>query len=73
VTGTPADLSLAAYGVYLLDGSGVLGLGREAVVDEHGGGLSARGEFADEPVVGMDVAEDPAGAMSEQHDGHDPD
>ena len=42
---------------------GVLGFGGAAVVGEHHRGLRANGELADEPVVGVVVAEDPAGAV----------
>ncbi len=59
-------------GVDLLDSGGVLGLGRQAVVDEDGGRAGACGEFPDQPVVGVGVAKDPAGAVRKQHDGHDP-
>src|SRR5512132_1321445 len=51
------------HGVALLDGRGVLGLRGAAVVGDHHRGLRADGELADEPVVGVVVAEDPAGAV----------
>ena len=53
----------AGHGVALLDGRGVLGFGGVAVVGEHHRGLRTDGELADEPVVGVVVAEDPAGAV----------
>jgi hypothetical protein len=51
------------HGVALLEGRGVLGFGGAAVVREHHRGLRADGELADEPVVGVVVAKDPAGAV----------
>jgi Helix-turn-helix domain len=56
------------HGVALLEGRGVFGLWGAAVVGEHHRGLCADGELADEPVVGVVVAEDPTGAVEvEEH------
>lgn len=54
----------AGDGVVLLDGNGVPGLGRQVVLGEDDGGAGAGGEFADQAVVRVGVAEDPkAGAV----------
>ena len=40
-----------------------MGLGRAVVLDEHDGGAGADGQLADEPVVGVGVAQHPAAAV----------
>jgi hypothetical protein len=49
--------------VDLLDCGGIASLRGEAAVGEHHRGAGAVGEVADEPVVGVGVAEHPSGAM----------
>jgi hypothetical protein len=55
-------------GVGFLDRGGVLGLRREAVVREHHGCAGADRELADQPVVGVGVAEHPARAVDVDDD-----
>ncbi len=56
-----------AHGVVLLDLGGVLRLGGPVVDREDPGRVRADGEFAEEAVVGLVVAEDPAGAVDVEH------
>ncbi|GAA2778384.1 hypothetical protein GCM10019017_24310 [Streptomyces showdoensis] len=58
--------------VVLLDGDGVPGLGRQVVLGEDDRRPRADRELADEPVVGVGVAEDPAGAVEVEDDGKRP-
>ncbi len=55
-------------GVGFLDRGGVPGLRREAVVREHHGCAGADRELADQPVVGVSVAEHPARAVDVDDD-----
>jgi hypothetical protein len=56
------------HGVDFLDRGGVVRLRGEAVVGEHERGAGTVRELADEPVVGVGVAEHPSGAVGVEDD-----
>jgi hypothetical protein len=58
----------AGDGIVLLDRDGVASLGGQVVFGEDDGCAGARREFPHEAVVGMGVAEDPAGAVDVEDD-----